>query len=57
MFVAGSLHLPQVVLTPGMVGNFEDSLHEICKNMDIIDSSVSFVSFEQVDFGPIIFYR
>ena len=45
------------MLTPGMIGNFEDSVYEICKNLNIIDSCVSFVSFEQVDFGPIIFYR
>ena len=37
---AGSLHLPQVVLTPGMVDQFEDSLHEICKNLDIMDERV-----------------
>ena len=37
---AGSLHLPQVVLTPGMVGHFEDSLYEVCKNLDIMDERV-----------------
>ena len=28
---AGSLHLPPVVLTTQTIGNFEDSLDEICK--------------------------
>ena len=34
---AGSLHLPTVVLTPGMKGKFEDSVYEIHNNMDIMD--------------------
>ena len=54
---AGSLHLPPAELTHGVIGHFEDSVYEICKNLDIIDTCVSFVSFEKVDFGPIIFYR
>ena len=29
---AGSFHLPPVVLTPWMKGNFEDSVDEICTN-------------------------
>jgi hypothetical protein len=28
---AGSLNLPKVVLTPGMVGHFEGSVLEICQ--------------------------
>ena len=42
---SGSLHLPPAVLTPGMIGHFEDSVYEICKNLDIIDSCVSFKDF------------
>ena len=42
---SGSLHLPPAVLTPGMKGHFEDSVYEICKNLDIIDSCVSFKEF------------
>ena len=34
---AGNLHLPPVVLTPGILGQFEDSVYEICKNLDIMD--------------------
>ena len=37
---AGSLHLPPVVVTLGVIGNFEDSVYEICKNMDIMDERV-----------------
>ena len=29
---AGSLHLPPVVLTPWMKGNFDNSVEEICTN-------------------------
>ena len=36
----GSLHLPPVVVTPGMVGHIEDSVYEICKNLDIMDERV-----------------
>ena len=42
---AGSLHRPPVLLTPGMIGHFEDSVYEICKNLEIIDSCVSFKEF------------
>ena len=35
---AGSLNLPPVVLTPGMGGHVEDSVYEICKNLDIWDA-------------------
>ena len=37
---AGSLHIPPVVLTPGMKGHFEDSVYEIHNNMDIMDERV-----------------
>ena len=37
---SGSLHLPPAVLTPGMIGHFEDSVHEICENLEIINSCV-----------------
>ena len=40
---AGNLHLPPVVLTPGMIGNFEDSLYEIFKNLYIMDERVVLV--------------
>ena len=40
---AGSLHLPPVLLTPGMIGNFEDSLYEIFKNLYIMDERVVLV--------------
>ena len=36
----GSLHLPPVVLTPGMVGHIEDSVYEVCNNLDIMDVRV-----------------
>ena len=42
---SGSLYLPPAVLTPGMIGHFEDSVYEICKNLDMIDSCVSFKEF------------
>ena len=35
---AGSLHRPPVVLTPRMIGHFEDSVYEISKNLDIFSS-------------------
>jgi hypothetical protein len=34
---AGNLHLPPVVFTPGIIGHSGDSVHEICKNLDIMD--------------------
>ena len=37
---AGNLHLPPVVLTPGMIGHFEDSGYGICKNLDIMDERI-----------------
>ena len=35
--LAGNLHLSPVVLTPGIIGHFGDSVHETCKNLDIMD--------------------
>ena len=37
---AGSLHLPPAELTHGVIGNFEDSVYEIRKNLDIMDERV-----------------
>jgi hypothetical protein len=34
---AGNLHLPPVVVTPGIIGHFGDSVYEICKKLDIMD--------------------
>ena len=34
---AGNLHLPPVVLTPGIIGHFGDSVYEICKKLNIMD--------------------
>ena len=33
---AGSLHLPPMVLTPGMIGQFMDSVYEIYENLEVI---------------------
>ena len=35
--LAGSLHLPLLVLSLGVVGHFEDSVSEISKNLNIMD--------------------
>ena len=35
--LTGNLHLPPVVLTPGIIGHSGDSVYEICKNLDIMD--------------------
>ena len=37
---AGNLHIPPVVLTPGMIVPFEDSVYEVCKNLDTLDGRV-----------------
>ena len=31
---------PPVVLTPGMIVHFEDSVYEVCTNLDIMDERV-----------------